>query len=323
MEYPHRPVLVQEVLEDLITDPDGTYIDGTVGSGGHSEAIGRRIGGRGQLLCLDRDSEAIRISKERLSFLGERVRFIKGSYESADQVLRDLGWGKAHGILLDLGMSGFQLEQSGRGFSFYRDEPLDMRMDPDAGVTAEHLIQHLSEKELEEILRQYGEERRARAIARRIGQERKTKPIRSSLHLAHLIESVVPRPRRAGAKHPATRTFQALRIAVNKELEHLASFLDKSPALLAGSGRLVVLSYHSLEDRMVKRAMMDWEKGCQCPPTLPQCGCGKEPLFRRLHKKGVRPDPKEIEENPRARSAVLRAAERIPTDDTSHQGLRD
>jgi len=314
---------VQEVLEDLITDPDGTYIDGTVGSGGHSEAIGKRIGERGQLLCLDRDSEAIRISKERLSFLGERVRFIKGSYESADQVLRGLGWGKAHGILLDLGMSGFQLEQSGRGFSFHRDEPLDMRMDPDAGVTAEHLIQHLSEKELEEILRQYGEERRARAIARRIGQERKTKPIRSSLHLAHLIESVVQRPRRAGAKHPATRTFQALRIAVNKELEHLASFLDKSPALLAGSGRLVILSYHSLEDRMVKRAMMDWEKGCQCPPTLPQCGCGKEPLFRRLHKKGVRPDPKEIEENPRARSAVLRAAERIPTDDTSHQGLRD
>jgi len=314
---------VQEVLEDLITDPDGTYIDGTVGSGGHSEAIGKRIGGRGQLLCLDRDSEAIRISKERLSFLGERVRFIKGSYESADQVLRDLGWGKAHGILLDLGMSGFQLEQSGRGFSFHRDELLDMRMDPDAGVTAEHLIQHLSEKELEEILRQYGEERRARAIARRIGQERKTKPIRSSLHLAHLIESVVQRPRRAGTKHPATRTFQALRIAVNKELEHLASFLDKSPALLAGGGRLVILSYHSLEDRMVKRAMMDWEKGCQCPPTLPQCGCGKEPLFRRLHKKGVRPDPKEIEENPRARSAVLRAAERIPTDDTSHQGLRD
>ncbi len=321
MEYPHRPVLVQEVLEDLITDPDGTYIDGTVGSGGHSEAIGKRIGGRGQLLCLDRDSEAIRISKERLRFLGERVRFIKGSYESADQVLRDLGWGKAHGILLDLGMSGFQLEQSGRGFSFYRDEPLDMRMDPDAGVTAEHLIQHVSEKELEEILRQYGEERRARAIARRIGQERKTKPILSSLHLAHLIESVVPRPRRAGAKHAATRTFQALRIAVNKELEHLASFLDKSPALLAGSGRLVILSYHSLEDRMVKQAMMDWEKGCQCPPTLPQCGCGKEPLFRRLHKKGVRPDPKEIEENPRARSAVLRAAERIPTYDTSHQGL--
>lgn len=321
MEYPHRPVLVQEVLEDLITAPDGVYIDGTVGSGGHSEAIGRRIRGRGQLLCLDRDSEAIRISKQRLSFLGERVRFIKASYAEADQVLRDLGWGKAHGILLDLGMSGFQLEQSGRGFSFYRDEPLDMRMDPDTGLTAGHLIRHLSEKEIEEILRKYGEERRARAIARRICQERKTKPILSSLHLAHLIESVVPRPRRAGAKHPATRTFQALRIAVNKELEHLASFLDKSPSILAGSGRLVILSYHSLEDRMVKQTMMDWEKGCQCPPTLPQCGCGKEPLFRRLHKKGVRPDPKEIEENPRARSAVLRAAERITTHDTSHQGL--
>jgi len=314
---------VKEVLDDLITEPDGIYMDGTVGSGGHSEAIGKRIEGRGQLLCLDRDSEAIRISAQRVGFLGERVRVIRASYASADQVLRDLGWGKAHGILLDLGMSGFQLEQSGRGFSFYRDEPLDMRMDPDAGVTAEHLIHHLSEKELEVILRQYGEEKRARAIARRIGQERKTKPIRSSLHLAHLIESVVPKPRRAGAKHPATRTFQALRIAVNRELEHLASFLDKAPSLLTGGGRLVILSYHSLEDRMVKQAMKDWEKGCRCPPTLPQCACGKKPLFRRLHKKGVRPDPKEIEENPRARSAVLRAAERIPTHDTSDQGLRN
>jgi 16S rRNA (cytosine1402-N4)-methyltransferase len=323
LDYPHRPVLVQEVLEDLITTPEGTYIDGTVGSGGHSEAIGRRMGRRGRLLCLDRDSDAIRISKQRLSFLGERVRFIKASYGSADQVLRELGWGKPNGILLDLGMSGFQLEQSGRGFSFYRDEPLDMRMDPDAGVTAEHLIQHLSEKEIEEILRHYGEERRARAIARRIGQARKTKPILSSLHLAQLIESVLPRPRRPGAKHPATRTFQALRIAVNKELEHLASFLDKCPALLAGGGRLVILSYHSLEDRMVKQTMMDWEKGCQCPPALPQCCCGKEPLFKRLHKKGIQPSPKEIEENPRARSAVLRAAERIPTHDTSHQGLRN
>jgi 16S rRNA (cytosine1402-N4)-methyltransferase len=323
LEYPHRPVLVQEVLEDLLTDPEGTYVDGTVGSGGHSEEIGRRIEGRGRLLCLDRDAEAIRISKQRLSFLGERVRFAKASYGSADQVLRDLGWGKAHGILLDLGMSGFQLEHSGRGFSFHRDEPLDMRMDPEAGATAGELIHHLSEKELEDILRQYGEERRARAIARRIGQERKTTPILSSLHLARLVESVVPRPRRAGAKHPATRTFQALRIAVNKELEHLASFLDKSPALLAESGRLVVLSYHSLEDRRVKQAMMGWEKGCQCPPDLPQCACGKEPLFRRLHKKGIRPGPGEIEENPRARSAVLRAAERIATHDTSHQGLRN
>jgi 16S rRNA (cytosine1402-N4)-methyltransferase len=321
LEYPHRPVMVQKVLEDLVTRPDGTYIDGTVGSGGHSEAIGRRIQGRGRLLCLDRDSEAIRISRQRLSFLRERVRFIKASYAELDQVLRDLGWGKAHGILLDLGMSGFQLEQSGRGFSFYRDEPLDMRMDPDAGVTAQHLIRDLSERDLEEVLRQYGEERKARAIARRIGQERKTKPILSSLHLAQLIESVVPRFRRPGAKHPATRTFQALRIAVNKELEHLASFLDKSPALLTGGGRLVILSYHSLEDRMVKRTMRDWERGCQCPPGLPMCCCGKEPIFRRVHKKGIRPDPKETEENPRARSAILRAAERIPTHDTSHQGL--
>jgi 16S rRNA (cytosine1402-N4)-methyltransferase len=321
VEYPHKPVLVQEVLEDLITAPDGTYVDGTVGSGGHSEAIGRRIGGRGRLLCLDRDSEGIRISQERLSFLGERVRFIKASFGSAGEVLRDLGWGKAHGILLDLGMSSFQLDRSGRGFSFQRDEPLDMRMDPDAGATAEQLIQHLSEKEIEAILRDYGEEKRARAIARRIGQERKIKPIRTSLQLSRLVESVAPRSHRAGAKHPATRTFQALRIAVNKELDHLAAFLGQSPEILNPGGRVVILSYHSLEDRMVKQAMMDWERGCQCPPTLPQCCCGKESLFRRVHKKGIRPGPEEIEENPRARSAVLRAAERITTHDTGDQGL--
>ena len=321
MEYPHQPVMVREVLQDLITAPGGVYVDGTVGSGGHSEAIGRTIQGKGRLLCLDRDPEAIRISRERLSFLGERVRFVKASYAEMDEALRESGWGKAQGILLDLGMSGFQLEASGRGFSFYRDEPLDMRMDPDAGLTAEHLIRHLSEKELEEILRQYGEERRARAIARRIGQEREKTPILSSLHLARVVESVVPRARRAGAKHPATRTFQALRIAVNKELEHLASFLEKCPSVLAGSGRLVILAYHSLEDRTVKQAMMEWEKGCQCPPSLPKCSCGKKPLFRRVHKKGIKPGPEEVEANPRARSAVLRAAERIETHDTGHQGL--
>ena len=286
MEYPHQPVLVQEVLEDLITAPDGVYVDGTVGSGGHSEAIGRRIQGQGQLLCLDRDSEAIRISRQRLGFLGEKVRFIRASYADVDQVLRDLGWGKAHGILLDLGMSSFQLEQSGRGFSFYRDEPLDMRMDPDAGLTAEHLIHHLSEKELEEILRKYGEETRARAIARRITQERKTKPILSSLQLARLIESVVPRFRRTGAKHPATRTFQALRIAVNKELEHLASFLDKCPSVLCGSGRLVILSYHSLEDRKVKQTMMHWEKGCECPPTPSAVWLRKGTPFQKAPQEG-------------------------------------
>jgi len=320
LKYPHQPVMVREVLKDLITAPDGVYIDGTVGSGGHSEAIGRVIRGRGRLLCLDRDPEAIRISRERLSFLGERVQFIRASYAEMDQALRELGWGKAQGIFLDLGMSGFQLEASGRGFSFYRDEPLDMRMDPDAGVPAKHLIHHLSERELEKILRQYGEERKARAIARRISQERETTPILSSLHLARVVESVVPRARRAGAKHPATRTFQALRIAVNKELEHLASFLEKCPSVLAGRGRLVVLAYHSLEDRTVKQAMMEWEKGCQCPPSLPKCSCGKTPLFRRIHKKGIKPGPEEVEANPRARSAVLRAAERMETHDTGHQG---
>jgi 16S rRNA (cytosine1402-N4)-methyltransferase len=204
-------------------------------------------------------------------------------------------------------MSSYQLEQSGRGFSFNRDEPLDMRMDPGSGITAEQLINSRPSSELEKILREFGEEKRAKVIARSIVQKR---PLSSSLQLARLIEAVVPRSRR-GRKHPATRTFQALRIAVNRELEYLRTFLEKAPSLIVAGGRLVVLSYHSLEDRMVKQAMADWERGCQCPPNLPECRCGKSPLFRRLQKKGIKPDHEEIEQNPRARSAMLRVAERI------------
>ena len=307
MIYPHRPVLVNQVVRALLTAPDGIYVDGTVGTGGHSEAIGRALGAKGRLLCLDRDPEVLRICRERLSFLGERLTLVKGNYAASDEIIRNLGIESVHGILLDLGMSSYQLEQSGRGFSFNRDEPLDMRMDPGNGITAQQLINISPTRELEKILREFGEEKRAKAIARTIAQNR---PISSSLQLANLIEAVVPRPRR-GRKHPATRTFQALRIVVNRELEHLRIFLEKAPALIVAGGRLVVLSYHSLEDRMVKQSMADWERGCQCPPNLPECRCGKRPLFKRLHKKGIKPDHEEIEQNPRARSAILRFAERI------------
>lgn len=307
MDYPHRPVLVNQVVKALVTTPDGFYVDGTVGSGGHSEAIGKELGAEGRLLCLDRDSEAIRISRERLSFLGEQVTVIKGNYAAMDDTIRNLGLEKVQGIFLDLGMSAYQLEHSGRGFSFSRDEPLDMRMDTQSATTAQQLINSSSPRELEKILREYGEEKRAKRIAKAIAEKR---PISSSLQLADLIQAVVPKSRSRG-KHPATRTFQALRIAVNKELEHLRVFLDRVPSLLVRGGRLVVLSYHSLEDRMVKQTMADWERGCQCPPNLPECRCGKTPLFKRLHKRGIKPDRREIEENPRARSAILRFAERI------------
>ena len=308
MPYSHRPVMVNEVVEHLITSADGTYVDGTVGTGGHSEAICGRISSKALLIGLDRDGEAIRTSRKRLSSLGKRVHLIKASYAQIGQVMESLGIEKVNGVLLDLGMSTYQLEGSGRGFSFSRDEPLDMRMDPEEETTARQLVNSLPAKEIEKILRSYGEERRARAISKAIERERKRTPIVSSLQLANVVESVVPK---SGGRHPATRTFQALRIAVNRELDHLYAFLKIIPSLLVEGGRLVVLSYHSLEDRAVKQAMSDWERGCTCPREFPECRCGKVPLFRRVHRKGIRPTPAEKETNPRARSAMLRTAERI------------
>jgi len=311
LEYPHKPVMVNEVVTTLITLPDGTYVDGTVGSGGHSESIGTAISGRGRLICLDRDSEAVRLSRERLGPLGERVTLLKANFTDLNVILRDLGVGKVQGILLDLGMSSYQLDLSGRGFSFNRDEPLDMRMDLTDEMDARQLINSLERREIEMMLRDYGEEKKARLISRSIERERRINPIRTSRELADLVRAIVPTSRHFGSKDPATRTFQALRIAVNRELENLKEFLESVPILVEKGGRLVFLTYHSLEDRLVKQAMADWEKGCTCPPDLPQCVCGKKALFKRLHKKGLRPEKREIEDNPRARSAVLRAAERI------------
>ena len=307
----HRPVMLREVVEQVFTSPDGIYVDGTLGTGGHSEAVCRKMSPDGLLVGLDRDEEAIRISRERLSFMGGRVHLVKESYSRLGRVLKGLGIEQVNGVLLDLGMSTYQLEGSGRGFSFSRDEPLDMRMDLDEEVTARGLVNSLSAKELEKLLWSYGEEKRARAISRAIERERTRAPIDSSPALANLVASVVGRSHRAGARHPATRTFQALRIAVNRELETLHAFLEKIPLLLVQGGRLVVLSYHSLEDRMVKQAMIEWEGGCRCPPEFPECRCKRAPLLRRVHKKGIKPTAAEKADNPRARSAVLRTAERI------------
>ncbi len=310
MEYPHQPVLVHQVADSLVTTLSGIYVDGTVGSGGHSEAIGKKIGEKGRLICLDRDPDAVRISQERLVFLGERVTVIKANYVDLAEVLKAEGLSKADGVLLDLGLSSYQLEHSSRGFSFQRDECLDMRMDPEDEVTAYQLINNASREELERILREYGEEKRAKSIAKRIEKERKLRSIDTSRQLASLIKSVVFTSHRHGAKHPATRTFQAIRIAVNRELDNLKRCLDLLPAHIEKGGRLAVLSYHSLEDRVVKQTMMNWEKSCRCPPEFPVCACDNKPLFKRLHKKGKKPDGEEIRKNPRARSAILRVAER-------------
>ena len=300
-----------EVLKYLITKPEGIYVDGTVGSGGHSEAIGEKIEAGGRLICLDRDAEAIRISRERLSHMGDKVAFIQANYAVLNKVLSDMGFEKVQGVLLDLGMSSYQLEQSGRGFSFSKDEPLDMRMDVNEEITASRLINHLTQRDLEKILREYGEEKRAKIIAATVVRERKKKPVETSLQLANLVTALVPHSYQPGIKHPATRTFQALRIAVNRELTYLEAFLDHAPSLINAGGRVVILAYHSLEDRRVKKAMMAWEKGCQCPPDIPVCICERRPLFKRLVKKAIKPGEEEVKLNPRARSALLRAAERI------------
>jgi 16S rRNA (cytosine1402-N4)-methyltransferase len=311
LEYTHQPVLVNEVVKYLVSVPDGIYVDGTVGGGGHSQAIGKRLSGKGTLICLDRDPDAVIVSKKRLTFLGNNAFVVKASYADLDKVLDDLGFEAVNGVFIDLGMSSYQLEKSGRGFSFSRNEPLDMRMDPNDKQTASHFVNNLSPKDLERILKEYGEEKRAKSITRAIVKARLKSPIETSSRLAVVVNSVFSPSHHAKVKDPATRTFQALRIAVNRELENLQTFLNKIPLLMVKGGRLVVLSYHSLEDRLVKQTMVHWEKPCICPPGFPQCVCGKVPLFRRLIKKGLKPSGAEIESNPRARSAVLRAAERI------------
>lgn len=303
--------MVRQVVTNLITDPNGIYVDGTAGSGGHSEAIAGTLTEKGQLLCLDRDPEGILMVQRRLAFMRDRVRVRKANYAALDQVMEQEDFQGVHGILLDLGMSSFQVDHSGRGFSFSRDEPLDMRMDPGLEETASRLVNTLQQKDLERILREYGEERKARIIAKQIEMARKEDAIETTLQLTKLIQAVTRPTRKGEGIHPATRTFQALRIAVNKELDHLKTFLKVVPSLLWCGGRLVVLSYHSLEDRIVKQTMQQWERGCTCPPDLPVCACGKEPLFRRTSKRGRRPAKEEIADNPRARSAIMRMAERV------------
>jgi len=295
----------------LVGNPAGFYVDGTVGTGGHSEAVASRIAGKGQLICLDQDPDAVQRSKRRLTHWGSGVLVVQGNYADLGTVLDQKGIKNVRGVLLDLGMSSLQIEHSGRGFSFERDEPLDMRMDPNRQISAKDIINHFSLREIENILREFGEENRARAITKAIGEARSQRPIETSKQLAALISRISPSHRRFGARHPATKVFQALRIAVNQELENLDRFLEKAPSLIGSGGRLVILSYHSLEDRRVKQAMMHWESPCTCPAGLPSCVCGKVVLFRRLNKRPIRPGPEEVSINPRARSAVLRAAERV------------
>ncbi len=306
------PVLVQGAVQYLNLKPEGIYVDGTVGSGGHSLEILRHLPENGRLICLDQDPDAIRLSQERLGS-DHRARFIQANFADLDGVMQNLAIDRIDGILLDLGMSSHQIENSGRGFSFNKEEPLDMRMNPEHKTTGEHLVNNLSVESLRNLLKDYGEERRAQTLARAIVTAREQKTIKSASQLAQIIEAATPKSHGPWKRHPATKTFQALRIAINQEMDKLKTFLHKIPSLLATGGRLVVISYHSLEDRQVKKAMAHWEKACTCPPDFPVCACNKIAIFKRLFKKGQKPGQAEIDQNPRARSAIMRVAERIPS----------
>jgi len=305
----HRPVLLRECIEALVVRPSCVYVDATVGAGGHAAALAEQLTD-GLLIGLDRDPDTLKQTRKTLARFGKRVRLVEDNYARLARVLEAEGVGQIHGVLFDLGVSSMQLDRAGRGFSFLRDGPLDMRMGPDAATTAADVVNQFSTKELVSILRSYGEERFADRIARAIVAHRERRgPLARTLELAALIEAAYPASaRRKSNIHPATRTFQALRIAVNDELGAIEPGLQAAFEALVEGGRLAVISFHSLEDRIVKRFFRKQSQGCTCPPGLPACVCGNVSQAKALAS--VTPSESEIAENPRARSARLRVLER-------------
>jgi 16S rRNA (cytosine1402-N4)-methyltransferase len=302
----HKPVLLNEAVEALQAQPGRRYVDCTIGSGGHAAAILAKILPGGQLLGIDADPDAIEISKNRLANYTESTIIINDNFANLETICRENNFLPVHGILFDLGLSSTQLEISERGFSFQNDGPLDMRFNPTQELTAADILNILPEDKLSQIIKTYGEERYSKIIARHIIKNR---PIKSSLQLASIVEKAIGG--RRGKVHPATRTFMALRIAVNRELENLVTALKQATVCLKHQGRLVVISYHSLEDRIVKQFMQRESKGCICPSGTPICQCGHTPSLKIISKKVITPSPSEIKSNRRSRSAKLRVAERI------------
>ena len=308
MHAPHLPVMREEALRLLSLRPGMRVVDATVGCGGHAEEIARRIGPGGVLVGLDWDEDALRIARARLEGARATVRLHRRSFAELAAVLAEEGIGEVDALLFDLGVSSLQLDTAARGFGFGAAGPLDMRMDRRRGVTAEALLREKSPRELERIFREYGEETLARPIVREIFR---AGPLRDTRALAAIARRVYGRFGKKGAIHPATRIFQALRIAVNEELDALAAVLPQAVAVAARGARIVVISFHSLEDRIVKRAFVAGVRGCSCPPGFPVCRCGAAATLRLITRKPLRPAPEETAANPRARSARLRAAEKI------------
>jgi 16S rRNA (cytosine1402-N4)-methyltransferase len=307
---PHVPVLLESVMGFLGCRPGGVYVDGTVGGGGYAEAILQASAPDGVLIALDWDAEAIARVRSRLLSYQNRLFLTKANYADLPHILGKLGLGPADGIVVDLGVSSFQLTDSSRGFSFMFEGPLDMRMDRDRPQTAAGLVNTLSEQDLAGLIRDLGEERWALRIARSIVSRRQVRPFVTTLELAEEIGKVVPKTRDSLRIHPATRTFQALRLAVNRELDSLDQFLTQVLDCMKPGGRLCTVAFHSLEDRIIKDRFREWSKSCVCPRSIPLCQCTGRPWVKLLTRKAVRPGPEEIERNPSSRSARLRAVEK-------------
>ena len=308
-DYGHQPVLLEECLQALDIRPEGVYLDGTLGRAGHSLEILRRLKG-GRLIGIDRDMTAIAAARERLAEFGDRVTLVHSNFSEIGDVLRDLGVSGVDGMLFDLGVSSPQLVEAHRGFSYMQDAPLDMRMDETAALDAFQVVNTWGEEELRRILYDYGEERYAPQIARAIVRRRGERPIATTLELVEVIRSAMPGAALREKQHPAKRSFQAIRIAVNGELDALPPMLHGAVEWLNPGGRLAVITFHSLEDRIVKQTMRELATGCTCPPEFPVCVCGKKPKLKLITRKPIVSGPEELERNPRARSAKLRVAER-------------
>jgi 16S rRNA (cytosine1402-N4)-methyltransferase len=310
LNFSHRPVMLDECIENLAIKPDGIYVDGTAGGGGHSFAIASRLID-GKLIAIDQDEAAIAAAGARLAPLGERARVVRNNFRNLAQVCAELGIDGIDGLLLDLGVSSYQLDTPERGFSYQADAPLDMRMDVRNPLTARTVVNEYSEDEIRRILFEYGEERFSSRIASNIIREREKAPIETTGELVEIIKRSIPSSQRDGGHHPAKRSFQALRIEVNSELDVIAPAIKSAVRLLAPGGRIAIITFHSLEDRIVKQTFADLASGCTCPKNFPICVCGNKPQVKVITRKPILPDAEELEINPRARSAKLRVAEKL------------
>lgn len=311
MKFFHKPVMACEVLKGLNLKPGGIYVDCTLGGAGHSAAILQEIGGNGRLVALDRDPEALAAAENRLAPFTGKIDLVRASFANLAGVLKSLGIEEVDGILFDLGVSSYQLDNPARGFSYQHDAPLDMRMDPEQALSAGTLVNSLPVDDLARIIRAYGEERWASRIAKFIGEERKHLPIETTGRLVEIIKKAVPAGARRDGPHPAKRTFQALRIAVNQELEILRASVHSAVQLLKPGGRICVITFHSLEDRIVKDLFRELASPCTCPRDFPVCICGGKKEVRAVTARPLIPSPVELENNPRARSAKLRITEKL------------